>query len=347
MVEKEFNLPSEEMRWSFSPKHTRLRYQAVISALFFWAIALYGVESKGFKLPLGIITFKGQPSSTSFEIGSGLFAFFSLVTFVLNGRIERDELGESKSALYEVSTDLNDKMKVLIEKIDNFDVSQNFDLVQSGVEALKTYCKKVDETVESSKVQISRLRTLQKERAKRFSSFYSNNPVLIALDGNQKLEEKQIAEILKMLSEFDSDTKNNFIQNILKTSQEIDEEIGIAIQSFRYVVGEEWHKVTMVLKREAGGTTRYFLSETVDNAAEGIDKIFLDLSKGVDEVFTSQSRLEKLQDFIDGRRKAGGVKNIEHRIDRDWLGFHIPAIVSFGFFLCGFSHAVLSFCGAL
>ena len=73
----------------WSAKHTRLRYQLVISAIIFSCISLYEISQ--IQIPLAFFEIeKGQgPQKSTMLIGSLLFYLFTLMSFYLRTVNER------------------------------------------------------------------------------------------------------------------------------------------------------------------------------------------------------------------------------------------------------------------
>jgi len=77
---------SEIPEFDWSARHTRLRYQTVLTSLAFLMVVVLGVES--IQIP-GFISFEEKPDVNLIRFSALLFGLFSLISFVTQDALER------------------------------------------------------------------------------------------------------------------------------------------------------------------------------------------------------------------------------------------------------------------
>ena len=93
------------MQTDWSSRHTRLRYQAVISSLLGLMGVMYGIDKV--KIP-GAVEFESNPEDWIVKIGLLAFALFSTVSFYIQHRIESQKFPISAGNLIEEITSFED-----------------------------------------------------------------------------------------------------------------------------------------------------------------------------------------------------------------------------------------------
>ena len=121
---------SERNFTDWSGRHTRLRYQTVLSATIFYTAIILGIKS--LKLP-GVIEFEKQFDDPQIKLGLFIFAIFSLISFIFQHRLEKR--GEPNYC-----SDLQRILRSLKEKLS--DDEANF---KNSLSKVSTKLEKIDE----------------------------------------------------------------------------------------------------------------------------------------------------------------------------------------------------------
>ena len=113
VANEKVTLRASYVDWDWSSKHTRLRYQLVISSIIFFLLAVY--ENSDVRFPFLLIEFDPnyEPTKPLVLLSIGLFYAFTLISFSLRTVNERKLLSPKYEILIDKLTSIDNSFKRL------------------------------------------------------------------------------------------------------------------------------------------------------------------------------------------------------------------------------------------
>lgn len=290
----------DALKWEWSAKHTRLRYQTFIAAIIFYYVSAFQIND--FKVPLIFASIEdGEgPTKPMLVVGVATFYIFSLFSFWLRSHNERKMLGVYESQVSMNIDYLRNKIGRVVEKENELRQDSvydfpNFSQIKSKLDELELGLVENLSMIYFTNSKIEQIKWINDagiSPSKRLEMFRDTMPDGYNVDKLYKLLNKHGP--LNISKEY-----LDGLQRYLKLTDN-------AVVEMRKIIEEKASKSDEMLKK-------YY--PILNEGRQSLIETMTSVDKSVEKLLAKESRL----------RKA-------HFVEREVFGFWLPALVSFGVF---------------
>ena len=316
---------SDGFDWEWSPKHTRLRYQLLISAIVFSSFLRFDFINS-FEAPFLGIRFEGSPSKIEFLIFFLFFYVYTLVSFFVRTVNERHELDNSSKLILAATEKVIAKLNQNMEFFKQLKTPNNLH-VSTRIQQLSGKLSDVEGKVSTFKNRLEHLHARLSEQFKFLHQFrdlafkFSND--LLALTSNKPNATNKITIDQKL---FDHTFFSNGVDMFY--SEDFFKDIDVVAQ-----------EILDISKDNTFDSLNADVLEKTKNAFKELDKEYIQqlaaVKKAYDEMLAEgPSDLRAFENSVEILNKEAKKRTDYSNFERELLGFWGPVLASL--FIIGF-----------
>jgi len=319
---------SENIKWEWSEKHTRLRFQLIVLALIFAGACSVGINK--ISIPGSTISFDNPPSDFVILILLGTFLSYTFISFVIRSNNERIDLGVFKSPV----SSLLDEVSKIIEKSSSKSIDLDFSYLAQALREVpnnpQVELAQLEQALNSSLMQWKYLEEEDKNiTAYREEILEVFDKINSALKPTLKLDQNGFGDktqgdltnelarshydFLSKWPQYSQRIKRNFRPEDIKESLQI-------LKSVKSYLRE----IPVALLETEGKLKR-------------AESIVADYKK---EILSKEGMLHRFDESVVGLRQKLDQQNKQQKIEREWLGYKIPCAIALSLFIFGICHLI-------